>query len=113
MRSFLCAYLDGGYIPDGNTRPSLLKTFSAQSNIIIDSEDLLIICATHAVANNIAHIWSTKGSDLWQYVGPLSMSVPLTDFAAGRVVSSLMQVISNSLSTTSTILSGNMHAVSL
>lgn len=82
-------------------------------NVTMDSEDLLIIFASHSATDVIAHVWSTKGNGLWHYVGGLKTAVPMTQFLLARVVSSAITVFSDTISTTNSNLSGRMTTVSL
>jgi len=98
-------------MPDGLSSYCLAKTYSISANVVISDTDMIIVYDPMTDRSVVGQMY-VFASDHWKRLAPLSIAADLTQFAKARSVCGLLRIISNTRSTDSVVLDGNMLTVS-
>lgn len=101
-----------GYLPDGDQRPRFLRCFPLNSNVTITNSDLMMIFNPEQGSTVIGarYVWNVD-QQRWGWSADISVSASLDNFVESKMVSSAITVFSDTISTTSTVLSGRVSTV--
>lgn len=77
-----------------------------------EDEEIFLIFSHHATTPEMGYIWSrNQTTNAFKFVDAIRQPVDLTEFQQARVVSSMLTVFSDTISTTTATLSGRLTGV--
>lgn len=104
----------GSYITDGTSKPTALIQHDITTNLLIENEDVLIVYSPHEANQIMGRVFSFRQYDSrWRYSTCLKRSYDMSAYSQARVVSSLLTAFSDTVSVTSTTLSGRLTSISM
>ncbi len=117
IRTYICPLLGVSRSYDLDSQPCIAKTYNIAENITMGSDDgsdsqLLVIGNLLSNRTRVGAVFSfVEGK--WKYLADLKLSGNLTDFSSARSVAGMLQITSDTISTTNTNLSGRMTSINV